>query len=231
MLSRRKITGDLLVLLTGGLLALAPAGCSVSGAAGRLTWDRKPVLDHSPRFPAGEWERPQRVVLEGFLHAYQPCVIETDDSEYPYRMWFFGWIVDPTNPEYPGCDAIYHARSRDLDRWEVLCKDGSWSDDRPEDWASTLFASTDGDRHYYHAWHVGDPSVVFRDGVYYMAFSSTSKPLDGPLAGYPSGMMLCVMGATSVDGVHWHKREEPLLIAQCDSVFPPRAAADRKSVV
>ena len=142
-------------------------------------------------------------------------------------MWFFGWIVDPTNPEYPGCDAIYHARSRDLDRWEVLCKDGSWSDDRPEDWASTLFASTDGDRHYYHAWHVGDPSVVFRDGVYYMAFSSTSKPLDGPLAGYPSGMMLCVMGATSVDGVHWHKREEPLLIAQCDSVFPPRAAAAR----
>ena len=113
MLSRRKITGDLLVLLTGGLLALAPAGCSVSGAAGRLTWDRKPVLDHSPRFPAGEWERPQRAVLEGFLHAYQPCVIETDDSEYPYRMWFFGWIVDPTNPEYPGCDAIYHARSRD----------------------------------------------------------------------------------------------------------------------
>ncbi|MFR5871376.1 MAG: hypothetical protein ACLUEV_06890, partial [Alistipes sp.] len=68
---------------------------------------------------------------------------------------------------------------------------------------------------------------VFRDGVYYMAFSSTSKPLDGPLAGYPSGMMLCVMGATSVDGVHWHKREEPLLIAQCDSVFPPRAAAAR----
>ena len=198
MLSRRKITGDLLVLLTGGLLALAPAGCSVSGNAERLTWDRKPVLDHAPRFSVGEWERPQRAVLDGFLHAYQPCVIETDDSEYPYRMWFFGWIVDPTNPEYPGCDAIYHARSRDLDRWEVLCKDGSWSDDRPEDWASTLFASTDGDRHYYHAWHVGDPSVVFRDGVYYMAFSSTSKPLDGPLAGYPSGMMLCVMGATSV---------------------------------
>ena len=92
MLSRRKITGDLLVLLTGGLLALAQAGCSVSGAAGRLTWDRKPVLDHSPRFPAGEWERPQRAVLEGFLHAYQPCVIETDDSEYPYRIRAI-WIV------------------------------------------------------------------------------------------------------------------------------------------
>lgn len=90
MLSRRKITGDLLVLLTGGLLALAPAGCSVSGNAERLTWNRKPVLDHAPRFSVGEWERPQRAVLDGFLHAYQPCVIETDDSEYPYRMWFFG---------------------------------------------------------------------------------------------------------------------------------------------
>ena len=184
------------------------------------------MLDHSPSFLPGVGASAAGCA-GGLSHAYQPCVIETDDSEYSLPDGF-RLNADPTESRISRLRAIYHARSRDLtDRWEVLCKDGSWSGDRPEDWASTLFASTDGDRHYYHAWHVGDPSVVFRDGVYYMAFSSTSKPLDGPLAGIPSGMMLCVMGATSVDGVHWHKREEPLLIAQCDSVFPPRAAAAR----
>lgn len=215
----------LTLLALGALLAFAPAELLARGYGFDRQKQRAP--ERTGRFPASDWERPQRAVLDGFLHAYQPCVLETGDRDYPYRMWFFGWIVDPTNPEYPGCDAIYHARSRDLDHWEVLCRDGSWNVGQPEEWASILFASSDDERLYYNAWHVGDPSVVFRDGVYYMAFSSTSKPFDGPVEGYPSGMMLCVMGATSVDGVHWRKREEPLLIAAADSVFPPAADAAR----
>ena len=195
----------LTLLALGALLAFAPAELLARGYGFDRQKQRAP--ERTGRFPASDWERPQRAVLDGFLHAYQPCVLETGDRDYPYRMWFFGWIVDPTNPEYPGCDAIYHARSRDLDHWEVLCRDGSWNAGQPEEWASILFASSDDERLYYNAWHVGDPSVVFRDGVYYMAFSSTSKPFDGPVEGYPSGMMLCVMGATSVDGVHWRKRE------------------------
>ena len=40
--------------------------------------------------------------------------------------------------------------------------------------------------HYevFDEWHNGDPSVVYKDGIYFMAFSSTSNPLDKKLNGY-----------------------------------------------
>ena len=185
-------------------------------------------LDHCPNLPLSGWERHTGSVLDGFMHAYQPCIVETNDAEYPYRMWFFGWISELCNPEYPGCDAIYHARSKDLDNWEVYCKDGSWdSKKNHKKWASVLYSSENEKANFYDTWHSGDPSVVLKDGIYYMAYSATSKAIITPIAGYPSGMMLCVMGATSTDGIHWKKTIKPLLQAKTDTGFPPQPNADR----
>ena len=94
------------------------------------------------------------------MHAYQPCVVEVPDTSYPYRMWFFGWVTDIGNADVPGCDATYFARGKDLDHWEVLCKDGSWDAGKHnEQWVSVLHASPDADKHYYDSFHAGDPSV------------------------------------------------------------------------
>ncbi len=189
------------------------------------------------------WQRHTFPAFEGFMHAYQPCVVEVPDADYPYRMWFFGWIADIGNAEFAGCDAIYFARGKDLDHWEVFCKDGSWDAGRHNDkWVSVLYSSEDTERHYYDTFHSGDPSVVLKDGVFYMAYSATSnaftdldssEPIEPPyfsnlaIEGYPSRMIQCVMGATSTDGIHWKKTEKPLLIAAVDTKYPPDPCPDR----
>lgn len=48
--------------------------------------------------------------------------------------------------------------------------------------------------------HVGDPSVVLKDGRFYMAYSATSKHF-GKREGYPATMVQCVMGSVSDDGI------------------------------
>jgi hypothetical protein len=68
------------------------------------------------------------------------------------------------------------------------------------------------DEKFYDCWHNGDPSVVFKDGVYYMAFSATNLEFAKPVKGHPNKMLLCIMGATSADGIHWTKTAQPLLI-------------------
>ncbi len=67
----------------------------------------------------------------------------------------------------------------------------------PGKWKPVLHAS---DR-WYEAWHVGDPSVVFKDGRFFMAYSATSRHF-GQRDGYPATMVQCVMGAVSHDGIH-----------------------------
>ncbi len=195
------------------------------------------------------WERNEMPVLDGFMHAYQPEVIEVPDDEFPYRMWFMGWIVEDCNPEYLGCDGIFHARSKDLKHWEVFCKDGSWDTTKNiEMWAAVVQAPANAPRVYdagntadlawsnpknrgnsYDTWHCGDPSVVYKDGIFYMAFSITSYDIIEPVEGYPNGLVQSVMGATSVDGIHWKRTEKPLLIAKEDlnNKFPPDPAPNR----
>ena len=73
---------------------------------------------------AAEWQRDPQPLLTHFDNMYNPCVVETG-GEYRFRMWLFGWAAGHGNPGVPGCDAIFHARSRDLRRWEVYCKDGT----------------------------------------------------------------------------------------------------------
>jgi len=167
-------------------------------------------------FPAeGGWQRDPTPLLTNFDNMYQPCVVEVGGA-HRFRMWFFGWATAMGNPDVPGCDAVFHARSNDLKTWEVYAVDGRWDDTMsPSKWVPVLYAS---DR-WYEAWHVGDPSVVLLDGRFYMAYSATSKPL-GEVAGYPSEMVQCVMGAVSADGIHWTKTDEPLLLRPGDTAAP-----------
>ncbi len=162
-----------------------------------------------PVQPVGAWERQEQSLIWGFANMYQPCVREFPDEEYRYKMWFFGWASADINPDYPGCDAIFHARSKNLTDWEVYAGEEGWDTGmEPAKWVPVLWAS---DR-FYDEWHNGDPSVVFRDGKYYMAYSATSKNFTRPVKGHPNNMLLCVMGATSDDGIHWEKTAQPLLI-------------------
>ena len=165
------------------------------------------------------WERQKQPLLAGFVNMYNPCVIEVKKAPR-YRMWFFGWAASQSNEGYPGCDAIFHARSDDLRSWEVYAGDrdgkATWdSGGKPETWVPVITA---GNR-WYEAWHVGDPSVVQVRGRYYMAYSATSKHFD-PVPGYPSTMVQCVLGATSKDGIHWEKGEHPLLFRNGDKALP-----------
>ncbi|MFN8254443.1 MAG: hypothetical protein U0W24_02060 [Bacteroidales bacterium] len=188
------------------------------------------TLSHTPVFKNVNWER-HGTILNGFFNAYQPCVIQVPDTVYPFRMWFFGWINGVCNPEIPGCDAIYHARSKNLDTWEVYCNDMQWriadvNNPNTSQWQSVLYPSANAP--FWDAWHNGDPSVVFKDGTYYMAYSATSNDFGGNhIAGYPSDMICCVMGATSLDGINWTKTAKPLLISSFDTKFPPDANAAR----
>jgi len=158
------------------------------------------------------WHRTGKNVLWGFRNMYAPKVVRVPDKAYPLRMWFFGWAVADGNPGYPGCDAIFHARGKDLERWEVYCGDGAWDATMtPAKWKPVVTAR---DKHY-DQWHNGDPSVVYRDGAFYMAYSSTGFNADGigeHRPGDKDGDILCVMGATSQDGIEWRRSPEPLLI-------------------
>jgi len=163
----------------------------------------------------GGWQRVKGDLLWNFNNMYNPCVVETG-GEYRFKMWFFGWAAEGRNPDVPGCDAIYHARSRDLRKWEVYSKEGKWDATMtPAKWGPVLHAS---DR-WYEAWHVGDPSVVRKDGKFYMAYSATSRHF-GKVPGYPATMVQCLMGATSKDGIRWTKTDVPLLIRAGDSADP-----------
>ena len=158
------------------------------------------------------WQRSGKDVLSGFRNMYAAKVVRVPDRAYPLRMWFFGWAADDCNSGQPGCDAIFHARGRDLGHWEVYGGTGVW--DRtmnPKVWRPVVAARDK----LYDQWHNGDPSVVYRNGVFHMAYSSTGFNADGIGEGRPGDKdcdILCVMGATSTDGIHWRRSREPLLI-------------------
>ncbi len=142
-----------------------------------------------------------RNVLSGFGNMYHPKVLQTNDPNYPYKMWFFGWAAADCNPGYSGCDAIFHARSADMDNWEVYSGSNTWDSTMdPSKWVPVIAA----DEKPYDEWHNGDPSVVYHDGLYYMAYSATGRNNDG--------YIYCVMGATSADGIYWQRTSAPLLV-------------------
>ena len=162
-----------------------------------------------------QWQRTNTALLRNFNNMYNPCVVEVD-GDHRYLMWFFVWANDHTNSQVPGCDAIYHARSHDLQNWEVYSKNESWDKTmNPRLWAPVLHASDK----WYEAWHTGDPSVTIKDGMFYMAYSATSRHFS-KRDGYPAAMVQCVMGAKSENGVNWTKTDQPLLIREGDHSDP-----------
>ena len=85
----------------------------------------------------------------------------------------------------------------------------------PRLWAPVLHASDK----WYEAWHTGDPSVTIKDGMFYMAYSATSRHFS-KRDGYPAAMVQCVMGAKSENAVNWTKTDQPLLIREGDHSDP-----------
>ncbi len=165
------------------------------------------------------WGRSERNVLAGFRNMYHATVLQLDrgavsqaTTPYRYRMWLMGWAAEDTNPGFPGCDAIFHARGKSLEEWEVYCGPGEWDTTQsPGKWVPVLVAQDKP----YDAWHNGDPSVVFHKGRFYMAYSATGPDLDGVRFGEPSdtdGDLYCVMGAVSQDGIAWSRSKNPLVI-------------------
>jgi len=69
----------------------------------------------------GEWQFDHKAILGPSHNLYNARVVEVPDAAYPFRMWFFGYAVQDSNPwgdRFPR-DAIFHGRSHDLRRWEV----------------------------------------------------------------------------------------------------------------
>ncbi|MHB1458011.1 MAG: hypothetical protein ACYC0V_13970 [Armatimonadota bacterium] len=159
-----------------------------------------------------QWHKSGKNILYSFCNMYNPHVVYEPKSDYPYKIWFFGWANTDGNPGYSGCDAIFHARGKSLDKWEVYSKDGKWDTTMtPSKWAPVITAQDK----VYDSWHNGDPSVVRRNGRYYMAYSSTgySNSKDHPDGPRPTDLYIySVMGATSNDGIHWTKTPAPILM-------------------
>lgn len=184
-------------------------------------WDDVPVLDD-------DWYRSEDDLITNFYSMYQPEVVyveEWDDGEnYPYLMYFFAWAYTHENdpegdyPGYPGGDAIFMARAKAVEGpWEIYAVDRAtginyWDTQQdPETWEPIIVCQNQ----WYDSWHVGDPSVVYKDGVFYMAYSAMGADEDGipmHLQGDTDGNTSCIMGATSVDGIHWTKSESPLVV-------------------
>lgn len=157
------------------------------------------------------WHRSGRDLLSGFCNMYNFHVLREPRGAFPYRARFFGWAAADGNPGYPGCDAIFAARSRHLLRgWQVYAGERGWVSGEPAAWVPVLTARD----LYFDQWHNGDPSVVRVGGRYFMAYSSTGHDADGlPLGaqGDKDGSYLCVMGAVSSDGLHWVRSSKPIL--------------------
>ena len=170
--------------------------------------------------------RDERVILQGFNNMYHPTVVKVDDTEYPYRMFLMGWAATMGNVGWPGCDATFLMRGKDLYTWEIFCKENrlpnsrSWWEKVDENgnaanvakWAPVLYAD---ESKWYDNWHVGDASVVYMDGMYYLAYSSYNSDIDGIFSWVPGdtdGDLTCTMAATSTDGINWIKSESPIII-------------------
>ena len=166
-----------------------------------------------------QWEQAGDKLLTNFLNMYNLHIIEeAEDKAYPFKGWFFGWAVDICNSDNPGCDAIYAARASSLiGPWEVYSGDGeqgrpTWdSTMTPKQWVAVLA----GGNRDFHNLHNGDPSVVRKDGKYFMLYSASGNNKDGITFGQPGdtdGDFTNVMAAISEDGLHWTKSGFPVLM-------------------
>lgn len=47
---------------------------------------------------SSQWHKSGKDVLRGFTNMYNPHVVYESKSEYPFKMWFFGWASGDGNP-------------------------------------------------------------------------------------------------------------------------------------
>jgi len=181
------------------------------------------------------WIRNEKNLITNFYSMYQPEVVYIkvwDDGErYPYLMWFFAWAYTFENtplgdyPGFPGSDAIFLARAKSIEGpWEIYSQkhdtgEKFWDKSQnPYYWYPVLTCQDV----WYDDYHVGDPSVIYKDGVFYMAYSAMGCDVDG-IPGHLSedtdGSSSCIMGATSTDGIHWTRSSAPLLIWEGEKGF------------
>ena len=175
-------------------------------------------------------KRTEQNLLSRFCDMYHPTVLKEQlpgCEGYPYTMWFFGWSASDTNPGYPGCDAMFLARGKDLYTWEVWSGEGKWDDTmRPSRWVPIITADESA---WYDNWHNGDPTVVKKDGMFYMAYSSYASGPDMKFSwekGDVDADLCCVMGAYSEDGIHWTKSGEPILMWEPEMNDPNFSASN-----
>lgn len=197
-------------------VAFALVWLSVCGIAMSSAQAPQPPGPDRLRDLTASWRASRETLLGPHHNLYNPCVVRVPDRRWPYRMWYFGWACADNNPVRgrPIGDAIYHARSSDMRRWEVYAgrtEDGGarWvASDRPELFEPVVSGLDPG----FGDAIAGDPSVVYRKGRYHMAFSSVwfeSHVETTPQHMYVIG---CIMGATSSDGIRWSRSKEPILI-------------------
>jgi len=154
-----------------------------------------------------QWEIHPGYVLDKFHNLYNPKLVKTENKEYPYFLYFFGESEEQFNPKFKGSDAIFLARGKDVDHWEVWSGEDHWDETMNcKLWQPIVTA---GDEDYDNC-HAGDPTVVLKDSIYYMAYSSVGFSKVEDLDKYI--IINCVMAAKSIDGIHWDKSEAPILI-------------------
>ena len=182
-----------------------------------------------------QWEQVGDKLLTNFLNMYNLHILEeAEDKAYPFKGWFFGWTVEICNPELPGCDSIYAARASSLPGpWEVYSGDdeqggATWDTTMtPSRWVAVIA----GGKRNFHNLHNGDPSVVRKDGKYYMLYSASGGNKDGIIFGQPGdtdGDFTNVMAATSEDGLQWTKSGFPVLMHASNWGEPIGEAAEGK---
>ena len=196
-------------------LTFPTGSCAESGSD--ETEAKMPISAEFPAYPVDgkelrlldltqHWEVNASPILQNFYNLYNCEVIRVNDEEYPYRMWIFGVSTcDEKNPHF-GYDSIFHARGKSLDSWEMFCgTDHEWDTTmNPILWQPVMVRS----HNKYDSIHNGDPSVVFKDGLFQMAFSSVGIDHRNET----NYIVNCVMGAISEDGIQWQKSQVPLLI-------------------
>ncbi len=171
------------------------------------------------------------------LNVYNPNVIQVPDARYPFRMYFFGWAKEACNAHLPyhpehnqnprknenWCDSIFLARAQSLTGpWQVIEEDLVFRNnlDSPERWKPILYSNGRDKMWDYH--HTGDPSVIYVNGIYFMAYSVTGHDLDERGEFDPQDYdddFQSIAGAYSHDGISWIKLAQPLLVSPKEAGF------------
>lgn len=237
---RCRTAGNMLMLAAAATVAMTVAAASAQvpttqpvGEAGQvLRAERVLSLQDEPEDPqAGRYDWGPVVMLdEGLYRMWWVRLGGAGQQRFPYA----GPLPDGERVEftYPDRgDRVYYAESRDGKRWNLTGEDytGSMTDFGPQS-ASPLMVLGPAETPQQRM-HVGTPSVIKVDGVFYMYYEAACmfvldrNPDGTPRVGdeYHNQVFL----ATSPDGRHWthhpdHRDPQPIVPAPEANKLPGR---------